>query len=1337
MKRIIITLSVCILSACIHCLRADVPDRHYMVTTKSGLSNSSVNHMMHDNDGMLWISTWDGINVYNGKSMKVHRSDPGDPSTILDNIVWSVVQEDGRYYWAVTDSGVSRYDSMSGLFSRFKLGNDSGNPMSGGNVSLAVSDAKEVFCASMGWGIAWFDKEGERMTPFNVNGLSTSEISGLFCIGEDRLHVQMKDGSVVSVLYTINPDGNVDAAVMETILPSSEQIYHSSCNGIHIYYIGKKRAFRWEVQRGCVTGTLDFGSPVSYSSESPQGTLYVITDRKNVFELDFVKQTSLLVPQLCRDNLLSFYFGPEGITWLAMDGVGLEACYQDESRLKKVANSEIFGSGTGSVTGMVQTENGDIYVSTLGNGIFVLDSDGSFKTRLPDILHNNQVFSLCMGSENTLFVGQPNSIDLYCTHTGKVRYLTRFDISPQITAYYQYFDSESNVLWVATIGNGMLRLTLEGRGSDVRVSSSQMVSHVKGDSQSLGSDNVMHITPCDKDRLWVSTLGGGLNLMDTRTGKCVRYSASGKPGEISSNNVRFTLQDADGSIWVGTSYGISHGVPDEKGRMFFTSFGVKDGLSDNTVHAIMKDSAGYLWLSTNRGLSRFDPVSSTFVNYNGLDNLQAEEFYIHSCMTSAAGEMYFGGVAGINHFIPEDMELRAFSPKILIDRFTVRLDNVKPVINGEDVVLSHDENFFNIEFSALEYINNSNCEYAYMLEGFNEDWVKVSGGTATFTNVPPGVYTFRVRSTNGDKVWCDNEEVLRIYVRRPWYLTIWAFLLYALVLCVSVVLFRRQIKEKERQKHLLDLEVLEKQSQRETYEAKLNFFTNIAHEFGTPLTLIACSSERLSSCFANKSKEGRYVKIINDNMMRMQNLIQELLEFRKVETGYYEPKYERVDPSGMLKAIMDNFYEVGQRHGIVAELVLPDQLPDFISDASALEKIMTNLISNAYKYTPDGGTVDVLLEGRDNGIRFVVTNTSKGLSPEKLRHVFDRFVILDTFERQVGKGNMTRNGLGTALVNSLVRTLGGTISVDSVLDKSVTFEFFLPSAPEDSICVSTTTSPVILRSEMIQEADASSYSAQADAFVSEKDKPLIMIVDDDLQICSLVADILSQSYRVVKAGDGQQALEMLETERPDLIITDMDMPNINGMELLKRLKSNDMTRYIPVVFLAFKTDVASEVSTYNMGGEAFIQKPFLPQQLMAIVGSVLKNRLSLKDYYKSSISDMEMFQGNTMNTKEKEFITSLIGIIEQNITDDLSPAVLAEKLCISEMTLYRRIKEIVGKRPSEFIRNIKLSRAAHLLKTTDMTVQEIMFDCGFNNKSYFYRTFSAMYGMSPKEYRKS
>lgn len=1304
---------------------------HYMVTTRDGLTNSSINHVFQDSHGLMWISTWDGLNVFNGKSMRSYRSDPGNVSTLLDNIVWYTVQEDERYYWVVTDWGVSRLDSKTGLFKRYRLGSGKENPMAWAGISMDISETGETFFSSKGWGMVVYDRQSDKMIPFNISGLSASNVRAIYCKGSDRMIVCLVDGSVVSVYYTIKDYDNIEASVEEELIPAREKISFSSEHGEHVYFFGENKAYRWHVNDGTYDTVSFQGDSVSYSDVADNGLIYVLTGRSSVYELDFSSDTTRYAPELSRNNLLGLCFGSEGVTWLAIDGVGLEVSYGIESPLKLVDNSDIFGSKSASVTSFVQAEEGDIYVSTLGNGLFVLDRNGIFKHKIEDHAeYSEQIFSMVEGPEKTLILGSTGSIGIRSMRDGTSYPL----IDLHAVAYCQYFDSKRNVLWTGSIGDGIFRLNLEKQPSGrYYVSSYEHYQHKNGDNSSLSSNNVMHIAPCGEDNLWIGTLGGGLNRFEIETGRCVSYSS--EDGSDVNDNVRFILPEEDGSIWIGTSYGICKGEQDPETGMVFRSYNESHGLEDNTIHSIMKDSNGFLWLSTNSGLSMFDPAKKTFTNYNAQELLQSEEFYIHSCLSTSDGEMYFGGVAGLNHFKPEEMSLRSFTPKIHFENFTVRLDNRDVPFSGETIVLKHDENFFNIGFSAIEYIGNANCEYAYKLEGFNEDWV--TGGMATFTNVPPGTYLFRARSTNGDKVWCDNEATLTIKIRRPWWMTIWAGILYVIVTSASLLLLRKHAKERQREKHLFEIEVLEKQAQKEKYEAKLNFFTNIAHEFGTPLTLIACSGEQLTSNFSSKSREGRYVKIINDSAARMQNLIQELLEFRKVESGYYQPQYTHVDPCQMLRSILDNFYEFGSRHGISAELVIPEESFTFISDPSALEKIMTNLVSNAYKYTPDGGRVDILLESKENGIRCVVSNTSKGLSQEKLKHVFDRFVILETFERQAGKGKMTRNGLGTALMNSLVKTLGGTITVDSVLDKSVTFEFFLPSATEDMINVSPDMFIPVGSMSIISETENEAYNDVRNALPDDMDKPLVMIVDDDIHICELVADILSASYRVLKAKDGQEALDLLAAERPHLIITDMDMPNVGGLELLKRLKSNDLTKFIPVIILAFKTDVDNEVNSYNLGSEAFISKPFLPQQLTAIVGSVLKNRSSLKDYYNSAVADMDIFQGTTMNSKEKAFISSFIRIVEENITDDLSTAFVAEKMCISEMTLYRRLKDTVDKKPSEFIRSIKLKKAANLLKTTDRTVQEIMFDCGFNNKSYFYRTFAQTYGMSPMEYRKS
>ena len=410
---------------------------------------------------------------------------------------------------------------------------------------------------------------------------------------------------------------------------------------------------------------------------------------------------------------------------------------------------------------------------------------------------------------------------------------------------------------------------------------------------------------------------------------------------------------------------------------------------------------------------------------------------------------------------------------------------------------------------------------------------------------------------------------------------------------------------------------------------------------------------------------------------------------------------------------------------------LPEADVVIVSDRDALEKILYNLVSNAYKYTPSGGWIEMTLLRERGRTTFRIANSGKGIKPEDIANVFNRFEILDNFERSAHEGRIMRNGIGLALAQSLAKTLSGEIAVVSKTGESTTFTLSLPEVSRDRIV--GTEAQAGAGVPLPEAEEETRTEAQPH---DEGDRAVILVVDDEEQIRDLIGEILGGEYTVLRAADGVEAIDILKRRRPDLIISDISMPNLDGLGLLRYLKENEITRYIPFVFLTFKTDVEQEIHGYELGGEAYISKPFHPKHLLAVVHRILTDRQSLRNYYNSAISTSDVYEGSTIDADDKKFIVQLTRTIEENLVDEnLSLNFLCDKMCVSRMGLYRKIKEITQMTPSEYIRSVKLKHATHLLRTTGMTIQEIMFCSGFNNKSYFYREFAKVYRMSPKEMR--
>ncbi len=1328
-------------------LHGGTKEAHYVLSNKDGLSNNSVTCICQDSAGIVWTGTWEGLNAYNSSGFRIWKSNPADSNTLSSNIIRGISEQRPGVMWATTDYGVNRIDVRQDRIRRFYLGYEHNNPAKDKTFDLSVSDSRHVFCSAAGWGLAHYNESTDRMEAFNIPDLNTSDAAKIHCLGDNRLVIVSQQGHAAEARYRFLESGQIDI-VGKTDLLTGTILTASFKTGTSLFLVSRDSLYRFHAGRDSLKqeGTCQKqemkafplpckGEVRAITEASPDEIIIAFYDY-GVMRLNLAGGICTNLPALQDVNIFALHYGTQDILWAGTDGQGLWAVYDDGFGMNKVSSAVMFQSGRAPVRSFFK--DGDrLYVGTKGNGIFVMDSNvlaGRYDKS--NGLADNAVYAFERGYNDDVFIGTGESgLNVLSLRTGKISRIIPEKEHMFNEVYDIKRDDENGCLWIGTYGCGLIKLYLEYRDGKYRITGSKAYVNNKENPRSINSNIVFPLLQDGPDRLWVGTKGGGLDLLDIKNDTFTHSTVSSAEGSISSNDVSSLFFSRDSVLWVGTSYGLNRLAGQDGGTRIFESFTDRDGLVNNSTHGIAEDASGNLWISTSGGLSVFNPVHGSFTNYSNDDALQNNE-YADGASLRSGDTVYFGGVDGYNWFNPDGIHMRTYKPNIVFNGIRIMDRETENIRQGELLTLRHNENFFGIQFSAIEFIDNAKCEYAYILEGFSTSWVYTDSGIASFTNVPPGKYTFKVRCTNGDKVWNSDTASISIRVRRPWWNTIAANCMYLLIMMALAYTVLMFFNERVRQRHELEIETLKKKKLVDTYEAKLRFFTNIAHEFMTPLTLIIGPIEQMAGGKYNlPPKVSKYHRIIYSNAERMRRLIQELIDFRRIDTDSVKPAYSNVDIAEVTEGILDNFSEINEEQYITIEKEVPSSGLPSICDRNAVEKILYNLISNAYKYTPAGGKIWISAEKEDGNIHFVITNSGKGIRPENIDKVFDRFVILDNYESQASKGSVIRNGIGMALVHSLVKMLGGEITVTSVPGESTTFRLKIPEGTAEQISASAVIS---MQEHALPDRRSVEEPEKSGIMEAREECEKIMIVDDEKSIRDLVADILGEDYRIIQAGNGTEAVEQLKQVRPDLIITDLNMPQMNGAELLKYVKANDITKSIPVIFLAFKSDMETETETYELGSEVFIPKPFSTRHLKAVVRQILKNRSVLKEWYNSALSSADVYQGNIVDASDKDFIVRLTQLIEDNISDEnMNLDWLCGQLTVSRTQIYRKVKELASATPVEFIRGVKLDRAALLLRTTGKTIQEVMYSSGFNNKSYFYREFAAKYGCSPKEYRKN
>lgn len=1307
------------------------------VSNRDGLSDSSVSCLFQDSKGRLWVGTWDGLNLYTGATCKTFRHVPGNSETVPGSIIMSIAEDGEGMICLATDGGVCRLDPEMGTVRTFAAGTSDMFRSADNVYYLSVSVDGELFCSSLGDGVYRYDRRAGRLAPVSIGGVD-SDIRKIICVGKDQLFLYTSDKFAYSVSYSFDETGKVSFSGAHPLF-GEEMLYEVIDSGNEVFLCGVSgRIYTFDKTSGNVglTYRSPSGAQVTAMARCHDGSLVASTDRPEFFKFASSDGTWTRIDELSRYRMFCLCAGIENIMWCGTDGSGVLELYDREDNITSVSSLDFCGKDV-PVRAFLKTRAKDFFIGTKGNGVTMIDRNGvSLQLPLSSVPENNSVYALAETSCGDVVIGHDGyGISVYSPGTGTYGDVMPLEGRAFRSVYSIYVDDRTDCIWLGTYGYGLVMLKLERRNGRYSIVTQHQYRNDRSDETSLGNNGVFSIAPLSDGRLCLGTRGGGVNIFDPASGFFQRFHTSELADELVSDDVLSVAPESDSVLWIGTSYGLNKLTIGPDNGYSFKSWTEDDGLANNTVHGIIRDNDGTLWLTTSRGLASFDPVSEVFTGYSSNQTMQ-EEYSDGAYYMDEDGVLYAGGNNGYDLFTPESMRKRSYMSPVLIEGFSVRQHPLpkSDFLGGNTVILSHDDNFFTISFSSLEYIDNANCEYSYILEGFDEKWIPNGNShSAVFTNVPPGKYIFKVKGTNGDKLINPEPASVRIVIRRPWWSTGWAYALYAVLLCLSAWLIYIVFKTRERRRMEAEKAETAKRQQQETYEAKLNFFTNIAHEFGTPLTLISGSCGHLAADASLKMDDKKYLAIIQNSAGRMHRLIQELMDFRKVESGHRPMQYSLLCVNEMLVSIIDNFSEIAEEKNIRFESEIPSGKIVLVTDPDAFEKIVSNLLSNAFKYTPESGSIQLRLSGSDTGITIDIRNTGKGIKPEQIGTVFNRFSILDNLERQATKGRIFQNGIGLSLALDLSKALGGDIVVASVPNDYTMFSFLHPYLSKDLIAGKDLAGD---KKQMLEEMTDSAEDEQ-NQHVSQQ-RQQILVVDDDREIRSMIKSIFCDRLDVLEASDGVEALEIFKETLVDLVITDMVMPRMDGAELARFIKSNALTKHIPIVFLTFKDDIEMRINSSELGGEAFIPKPFYPKYLKSVVYRILSDRNTLKDYYSSVRSSTDIYKDKAVNVEDKRFMLKITDLVEKNLTDEhLSPSFLSESLNISKVQLYRKMKEISDVTPGEFIRNVKIEHAASLLLSTELTVLEVMYDSGFNNKSYFFREFSKKYNCTPKAYRET
>ena len=1244
------------------------------ITNANGLSNSSVNVITQDSSTLLWFGTWDGLNCWDGEGMRVFLPSADETGSLKNNVIRDVVEQSDSCLWIVTDRGVDRFNPLDGSITNFFTGPTERSTISEDSFHLAVSPSGETVCLVNGRGAYVYDGRTFRMTA----SLRGNTVVRSFFDSREGLWIHTAEGN----LYrgeSLEEEG-VDFVYYNK---AEDRIWIQK--GRELREIGSSKAFQF--REGVIRAFATDGASIFIGTQA------------GVYEMD--AHTGSYSPILKNIPVLSLCCGTQQILWVGTDMHGV---WQLSEQLFDFGNvTGLFGDNAIRCFSGYGEEG--ILVGTKGSGIFEFDRDLNLKRRFTaaDGLSHNSVFSFAQ-AQDRVWIGTDGAGINYLEN-GKghaIKSLSLPEDAP-IHSVYAILPQGEDTLWVGTSGKGLYRLILSADKS-----AAAEVTHIP--EEELGSNVVYSLLKSGGGHILVGTRGGGISLLDTESLEAEHIIGS------TGDDILCMARDSRGQLWAGSSLGLMLIDPAEG---VLRRFSLSDGLPSQTVHGILEDAGGNIWASTNNGLARLEPETGYILSYYAIDGLQDNEFS-DGASFSRDGLFYFGGIKGFNRFDPLSIHSSGYNPKLILKELRVDNELVIPPSGGAALELDPGVMSASFTFTPVDYISGDRCLLAYKVEGLNKDWIQIGQSrTVALSNLKPGKYNLVVYWTNASHLLNEEQWTLPIHVRQIWWKSRAAmivFLILAVIAALSAILMW-----------------LQGRMARRTHDAKLDFFTNIAHEFSNSLSLIYGPCQQLRGSSAITGKDMRSVLSIESTSNRMLTLMQQLISFRKAETGHLKIRIGRVDMPALVYNVYDNFREQMEAARITFRCDTPPDGLIWTADGDSMEKVVFNLLSNALKYTPEGQTVEVKLRKSAGRMVMDVTNYGVGIPRDKQASIFNRYDVLDRFEKALQKGR-TSNGIGLALCQSLVQMHKGHIEIISDGESFTSFRVSVPELPvEDSSL------PVFSGSGAPagNEADITEAAASAEPSPSAGGET-ILIVDDDEKILDFLSGILQPRFNVVAASGAEEALRLMAQSEPKIVVSDLSMPGMDGLQLRAKMREDERLGHIPFILLTGESAVDTQIKALEGGVDAYVAKPFHPRHLMARIERILSRDTEVIRYSQSAQASVEKVAGKEIKKADKTILTAITDIILANLDkESLNADMIAGELNISKVQLYRKLKATVDMTTTEYIRSVRLEQAQHLLKTGNLSVQEVMYACGFVTKTYFYREFQKKYGVTPGEFRRS